>query len=95
MSKLPQNMEACAVKMLFRLLRKNADQMNALFVASPRYQTYNPEAMVSVACSVYISKSKAGEQYLDSLGGENRIDREGRYRENIFLMEKDLMKIAG
>jgi hypothetical protein len=95
MSNLPQNMQAHAVKMLFRLLRKKADQMNALFMASVGYQIYHPEDMVCVDCAVYISKSKAGEQYLDSLGGENCVDKEGSYRENIFLIEKDLMQLAG
>lgn len=95
MSNLPQNMQAHAVKMLFRLLRKKADQMNALFMASVGYQIYHPEDMVCVDCAVYISKSKAGEQYLDSLGGENCVDKEGSYRENIFLIEKDLMQLTG
>ena len=94
MSKLPQNMQAQAVRMLFSLLRKKAGQMDALFVASSDYQAYNPEDMVCASCFVYISKSKAGEQYLDSLGGNNCIGNEGSYRRSNFLIEKDFMKLA-
>ena len=35
---------------------------------------------------MYISKSKAGEQYLDSLDGSNTVDKEGSYKKNKFLV---------
>lgn len=43
--------------------------------------------MVCMGISMYISRSKAGEQYLDSLGGDNRIEQEGSYRKYTFLVE--------
>jgi len=42
--------------------------------------------MVCSDFSMYISKSKAGEQYLDSLNGSNTVDKEGNYEKNKFLV---------
>lgn len=38
---------------------------------------------------VYISASKNGNQYLDSLGGEATVSHSGLYGKNSFLMEKE------
>lgn len=43
--------------------------------------------MVCMGISMFISRSKAGEQYLDSIGGDNRIEQEGSYRKCVFLVE--------
>ena len=38
--------------------------------------------------AVYISKSKAGAQYLDSLGGQAAVSAEGSYKANTFLVRE-------
>jgi len=41
--------------------------------------------------SLFISRSKAGKQYIDSLNGSAGISDEGSYRSNTFLIRrKDL-----
>lgn len=50
------------------------------------YKAFN---MVSMAYNVYISRSKAGVQYLDSLGGANSVSSEGSYKAGSFLMLPD------
>lgn len=37
---------------------------------------------------LYISASKAGGQYLDSLGGEAEVSSEGSYKKNTFLLDR-------
>ena len=37
---------------------------------------------------LYISRSKGGEQYIDSLGGYASVSDEQSYKENRFLMSK-------
>ena len=37
---------------------------------------------------MYISASKNGEQYLDSLGGNAEVSSEGSYKKNTFLVEQ-------
>lgn len=61
--------------------------MGVQFAASLFYVAWRPKDMVGMNISMYISRSKSGEQYLDSIGGDNRIEREGSYRKYNFLVE--------
>lgn len=74
------------MKAVFRLMKKKAEQLGALLVMNTEYKTWKPEGMVCLDFSMYISKSKAGEQYLDSLNGSNTVDKEGSYKKNRFLI---------
>lgn len=87
MSKLPQDMAGPAIELLLRLIKKKARLMGVRFVTSLFYKKWRPKDMVCMGISMYISRSKAGEQYLDSLGGDNRIEQEGSYRKYTFLVE--------
>ena len=44
---------------------------------------------------VYISKSKNGQQYLDSLGGAATTSRKEKYVEGAFLVERAALHTAG
>ncbi|MDD3362667.1 MAG: hypothetical protein PHW34_13445 [Hespellia sp.] len=90
---LPEKLKGTAINLLFRLMKKKARTLNACFVASEYYRTWKPINMISSTFSMYISKSKAGEQYLDSLSGNNRLDQEGSYKANTFLVHNNNLEI--
>lgn len=83
---IPQRMVGDVMKVVFRLMKRKSEQLGALLVMSTEYKTWKPEGMVCSDFSMYISKSKAGEQYLDSLNGSNTVDKEGSYKKNKFLV---------
>lgn len=85
-SGIPQKMAGDVMKAVFCLMKSKSEQLGALLVMSTEYKMWKPEGMVCSDLSVYISKSKAGEQYLDSLNGSNTVDKEGSYRKNKFLV---------
>ena len=87
-SGLPENLQKKAIALLVYMMRKKATQMGAILAVSISYHEKLSEEFSALYYSMYISKSKAGEQYLDSLGGNNRIDREGSYRRESFLFDK-------
>lgn len=87
MSKLPQDMAKPAIELILRLMKKKARLMGVRFAASLFYIAWRPKDMVRMNISMYISRSKSGEQYLDSIGGDNRIEHEGSYRKYNFLVE--------
>jgi len=63
--------------------------MGAMLVLSASYGATAGEDYVRTAYHVFISKSKAGAQYLDSLNGEAKVSDEGGYRSNTFYIHKD------
>lgn len=85
-SGIPQRMVGEAMNLIFCLMKKKAAQLGAHLVMSMEYRTWKPDEMVCSDFSMYISKSKAGEQYLDSLNGSNTVDKEGSYKKNRFLV---------
>ena len=50
---------------------------------------------MSAARFMYISKSKNGQQYLDSLGGAATTSRKEKYVEGAFLVERAALHTAG
>ena len=75
-------------KMFIEVLERKAKKMNALLVLSNYYYLENLKDYISTRYYMYISKSKAGAQYLDSLRGQATVSDEGQYRENNFLIWK-------
>lgn len=86
-SELPEAMHKEAFHLMISMLRKKAAELRALLVISFDYRKYATDEFISAYFSMYISKSKAGEQYLDSLGGSNQVNREGSYERNRFLID--------
>lgn len=78
-----------AFNLMISLLRKKAAELRALLVISSAYRKYVSDEFIFAYFSMYISKSKAGEQYLDSLGGSNRVNREGSYERNKFFIDNN------
>jgi hypothetical protein len=76
-------------EMYIELLAKKADAMGAMLVLSNCYNSISNDDFVRTAFHVYISKSKAGAQYLDSLNGSATVSDEGGYRANSFYIHKD------
>ena len=76
-----------------RLAEEKARQMGAALVLGPDYKKWAAQLDGYARCgySIYISKSKNGRQYLDSLGGENRVSNSGTFfRGNFFVKNKDV-----
>lgn len=80
-----------SVKRMFaELVIDKAAKMNAKPALSHDYiSVYSEFGMASMAYNIYISRSKAGVQYLDSLGGANSVSSEGNYKSGSFLMLPD------
>ena len=72
--------------MFISLLEKKAVNMNALLVLSNFYSDVASSEYIVTRYYMYISKSKAGSQYLDSLSGENTVTEEGQYKTNTFMI---------
>ena len=78
---------SCKVKSMFiNLLEDKAKKMGALLVLSNAYKEYKKEKYIYTRYYMYISKSKAGTQYLDSLDGQATVSDEGQYKSNNFLI---------
>lgn len=73
-------------KLFISLLEEKALNMNALLVLSNEYSDVVNQNYIVTKYHIYISKSKAGSQYLDSLCGENSITDEGQYKSNTFMI---------
>ena len=78
------------VKLTVRMLRKKAEQMGAELVLSDSYKGFALEEMQFIRAKyyMYISASKNGKQYLDSLGGMAGVQNEGSYEEGYFLLRE-------
>lgn len=73
-------------EMFISLLETKATNMNALLVVNNGYSDVVGPDYIVTRYHIYISKSKAGSQYLDSLNGENTITDEGQYKANTFMI---------
>lgn len=73
-------------KMIINLLEEKAKSLNALLVLSKSYTDVAECDYLTTRYYMYISKSKAGSQYLDSLNGQATISDEGEYKYNTFLI---------
>ena len=75
--------------MYIALMTEKAKLIGAAFVVSDSYTGISLTNFTRTLFHIYISKSKAGEQYLDSLKGSAKVSDEGGYRENRFYIHKN------
>lgn len=75
--------------MFVRLMRLKACELGAWLILGRASVTNPPRDFIRMRCYLYISHSKAGVQYLDSLEGANSVSQEGSYRQGSFYMLKD------
>ena len=74
--------------LLIELARQKAEMLDAMLVLSLNYRDSAREGFAQTYLHLYISASKAGGQYLDSLGGQAMVSSEGSYKRNIFLLDQ-------
>ncbi len=70
------------------LAAQKADEMDVMLVLSRDYRDSCGTGFAQTRYDIYISKSKAGRQYLDSLDGEAAVTKEGSYKANTFLIRE-------
>ncbi len=77
-----------AVSLLVQMTQQKAVALHARLVFSKDYQPYlQGEPFVKTKYYVYISASKNGNQYLDSLGGAATVSTSERYEKSMLLVE--------
>lgn len=76
------------IQIVLRLLRRKAKKMSAQLVLSNDYEALvqKESGFIRTQYYMYISASKNGKQYLDSLGGMATVNNEGSYRRGTFLL---------
>ena len=76
------------VKRLFiTLAQQKAEELGARIVLASDYRNCAAQMrFMAMNYHLYISKSKAGRQYLDSLGGSCGVSSEGSYKQNLFML---------
>lgn len=84
------------MKMAVSMVTQKAAELGAVAVLARRYfGCYERDQYIATPFYVYISKSKNGQQYLDSLGGASVTSREEQYVEGAFLVDQASLHIAG
>ena len=72
------------------LVKEKAEKLGARFVLSRNYKNVlENKNYVLTNFYMYISASKNGSQYLDSLGGAAGVSDSGSYTCNTFLLEAE------
>ena len=74
--------------LLVKLAQQKAEALGAMLVLSLDYREAVKDGFAQTYLHLYISASKAGGQYLDSLGGEAEVSSEGSYKKNTFLLDR-------
>ena len=84
-----------AVYLVFVAAKEKAKKLGARLVHSCYYQDdVKTKKYIKSNYYLYISKSKNGSQYLDSLYGEASVSASGDYSSNIFLVENKEQEVA-
>lgn len=78
------------MNMFVELARCKADELDTLLVLSADYRKKDMPGFTWTKYAIYISKSKAGAQYLDSLGGQATVSSEGSYKSGSFLVRNSI-----
>ncbi len=75
------------------MLLKKAKQLHAELVVSNSYKRFGLEEKKFIRAKyyMYISASKNGKQYLDSLGGMAEVSSEGSYGEGYFFLRESFL----
>ena len=76
------------IHLFAELAGRKADALDTMLVLSADYRSGGLAGFTQTRYALYISKSKAGAQYLDSLGGQATVSTEGSYRANTFLVRE-------
>ena len=74
-------------KLLIELACEKADELGTMLVLSMDYCPPD-QTFTQTLFEIYISKSKAGAQYLDSLDGQATVSEERSYKANRFLVRE-------
>ena len=83
------------MKMAVSLVTQKAAAIGAVAVLARCYQDcYDRDQYVGSQFYVYISKSKNGQQYLDSMGGAAVTSHKEQYTGAVFLVEQAAMRTA-
>ncbi|MCI9491387.1 MAG: hypothetical protein HFG97_15610 [Dorea sp.] len=92
---ISEDKEKEAVWLVVEALKKKAKQLHAELVLSDTYKRFALEEKQFIPAKyyMYISESKNGEQYLDSLGGMAGARREGSYKEGYFLIHESFVNL--
>ena len=84
-----------AMKLAVSLVTQKAAAIGAVAVLARRYLgCYDRDQYVGSQFYVYISKSKNGQQYLDSMGGAAVTSHKEQYTGAVFLVEQAAMRTA-
>lgn len=84
-----------AMKLAVSLVMQKAAAIGAVAVLARRYLgCYDRDQYVGSHFYVYISKSKNGQQYLDSMGGAAVTSHKEQYTGAVFLVEQAAMRTA-
>ena len=83
------------VNMFIELMENKAEQMGVMLVLSNSYSESGRSGYARTLLHIYISRSKAGSQYLDSLNGSASVSDEGGYKSNNFFIRKDDILTGG
>lgn len=84
-----------AMKLAVSLVTQKAAAIGAVAVLARRYLgCYDRDQYVGSHFYVYISKSKNGQQYLDSMGGAAVTSHKEQYTGAVFLVEQAAMRTA-
>ena len=83
------------MKMAVSLVTQKAAAIGAVAVLARNYlDCYDRDQYISSQFYVYISKSKNGQQYLDSMGGAAVTSHKEQYKGAVFLIEQAAMRTA-
>lgn len=86
-SSLGKDEERQVNRMFITLAMRKAQEIGAAVVLSSNYRETSAEmGFTAMQHYLYISKSKGGRQYLDSLGGSCNVTNEGSYRRETVMM---------
>ncbi len=90
---ISEDKEKEVVNLAVGMLQKIARQMQAELVLSDSYKRFALEEKKFIRAKyyMYISASKNGKQYLDSLGGMASVLDEGSYEEGYFLLQESFV----
>ncbi|WP_275443798.1 hypothetical protein [Petralouisia muris] len=90
---ISEDKEKEVIRLVLEMLKKKTKQLQATLILSDTYHKFLVEGKQFIRAKyyMYISASKNGEQYLDSLGGMADASREGSYEKGYFLLPESLI----
>lgn len=90
---ISEDKEKEVVNLAVGMLQKKAKQLQAELVLSDSYRKLilEEKKFIRAKYYMYISASKNGKQYLDSLGGMASVQDEGSYEEGYFLLQESFV----